>query len=429
MELQNAKGTKDYLPEEMIILNEIMAKLRTYFERAGYNPVTTPVIESMNILAAKYAGGSEILKETFQLQDQGGRKLGLRYDLTVPFARIVGQNPQLKFPFKRYQMEKVYRDGPISAGRYREFWQCDIDLVGSKSMMAEAELMNIVETFFKSYSLIPKISINNRKIMNSILDKFRIDNKIPVILILDKFLKLSEEELIKEMLELGYGMDESKNLISTFDQFANIKSNEEKIKICEELAITKEGKEGIAEIKEMLKYCNSYDLDCVFFEPILARGLTYYTGSVFEVTIPGNKIKSSVSAGGRFDNMIGEFLESEEKYPAVGLSFGVSRIYDALVADKKTFIKKTVTQVFVYSIGQEVEAIKIAKKLRDEGINTEVDLIGRKPGKNLKYAIGMEIPFVIVVGENEVKNKTVSLKTSDGWKELSVEEAIKLIKN
>ncbi|MGM5483365.1 MAG: histidine--tRNA ligase [Nanobdellota archaeon] len=431
MELANAKGTKDYLPEEMIILNEIMTRLRIYFERAGFNPLTTPAIEKMDVLGAKYAGGSEILKETFQFKDQGERELGLRYDLTVPFARVTGQNPELKFPFKRYQMEKVYRDGPVGPGRYREFWQCDIDMVGTKSMKAEAEVLSIAEEFFKSYDFNPLIKLNNRKIMNSLLDNFKIDNKTPVILVIDKFLKMDKKDLVGELIDIGYEKEESSEIIDLFESLSKLDSNEEKIKACKKMIKSDEGKEGIEEIEQILTYCNNYGLSSVRFDPILARGLNYYTGPVFETVLEGNKITSCVCAGGRFDKMIGDFLESKEEFPAVGLSFGVSRIFDALIADNKIKNSKTVTQVLVISMNQDKFAMQVTKKLRSKGINTEIDIMERKIRKNLDYANGMKIPFAVIIGENEVESGKITLKNLDTGeqKNIGVEEAGKIILN
>lgn len=426
--MELAKGTKDYLPEEMIVLNQIMSRLRTYFEQAGYNPITTPVLERMDVLASKFAGGEEILKETFQLEDQGKRKLGLRYDLTVPFARIISMNPQLKFPFKRYQMEKVYRDGPIGPGRYREFWQCDIDVVGSSFMTAEAELLAIAENFFLSYSFNPIININNRKIMNGILDTLNVQNKNPVILILDKFLKLSKKELVKELENIGYDTKESEKIIDTFADLENL-DNSKKLIACEKIISTEEGTEGISEMKELLELCETYGLSKIQFSPMLARGLNYYTGTIFEVTLENNKITSSVCAGGRFDKMIGDFVESEKKYPAVGLSFGVSRIYDTLIADKKVETKKSVSQAYIISLKQDKATIQTANKLRKNNINAEVDLMNRSLRKNLDYANAMNIPFVILIGENEVKENKVTVRnlSTGDQQTVSIEEAIKLL--
>ena len=151
MKLQNAKGVRDFLPEEMILRQKIINELKSIFELYGYNPLETPAIERIDVLTSKFAGGEEILKEIFKVQDQGGRKLGLRYDLTVPMSKVVGMNPSLSLPFKRYQVQEVYRDGPIKLGRYRSFIQCDVDVVGPKSMVAEAEILSIVSNFFSKY--------------------------------------------------------------------------------------------------------------------------------------------------------------------------------------------------------------------------------------------------------------------------------------
>ena len=420
MKLQNAKGTRDYLPEDMIAINNIIDKLKHTFESCGFNPLSTPLIERFDVLSAKYAGGSEILKETFRLTDQGKRDLGLRYDLTVPFARVVGTNPQLKFPFKRYQIEKVYRDGPIGKGRYREFWQCDIDVVGSSSMSAEAELLYIVENFFSSLGLKAVININNRKILDAIFEKFKIQNSEKAMLIIDKWKKVSAEDLIKELIENGENESVAKELIDFFKEIPNTVDGI--------LEIVPDN-EGLSEIKELLDICtNSYSLKSIKFNPLLARGLSYYTSTMIEVTLEDSAITSTVCAGGRYDKMIQNLLGSKDSYPTVGLSFGLSRIFDALVLDEKLKLKKTVTDVFVYSINQDSEAIKVVKELRSEGINTEFDLMSRKPGKNLKYVISMDIPFVIVIGEDEVKSNLVSLRIDREWRKVSLEEAIKLIK-
>lgn len=420
MKLQNAKGTKDYLPEEMIVLNDIMSKLRNSFEKAGYNPITTPLVERFDVLSAKYAGGSEILKETFKLTDQGDRELGLRYDLTVPFARVVGQNPQLKMPFKRYQMEKVYRDGPIGMGRYREFFQCDIDIVGSKSMKAEAELLSIVEEFFLSLDLKPVININNRKILDAIFSKFKVFNPERAMLTIDKWEKVKPTTLIDEMIENGEDADVAKSVIEFFSKVSEMSLEEISSEIGE--------CDGISEISELLNLCKAYGLSKVKFNGLLARGLSYYTSTMIEVKLVDNKIESTVCAGGRYDKLIQNFLGSKEEYPTVGLSFGLSRIFDAILSTGKNSSKKTVSEVFVYGIGQDSKAIEVAKFLRNSSINAELDLMDRKPGKNLKYAQSMEIPFVIVIGENEVNNNTVSLKTADGFKEVSLDEAVRVIK-
>lgn len=412
MKLQNAKGMKDYMPEEMIALTEIMKTLEAHFQKAGFNPVSTPMLERFDVLSAKYAGGAEILKETFKLTDQGERELGLRYDLTVPFARIIGQNPQLKFPFKRYQMEKVYRDGPIGAGRYREFWQCDIDVVGSNSMKAEAELLSIVEAFFKEIGLDIRITVNNRKFMNAVLRSFGVIELDPLILIIDRYEKEPRETLVKEINALGFDGD---GIISAFES-ATLDSISDF--------------DGAKEIEDLFTITKQLGLSSLQFNPVLARGLSYYTGTVYEVKLHNNPITSTVCAGGRYDTMIGNFLDSKESYPAVGVSFGLSRIFDALKAADKVVEKKTVTDVFVISMQEDAYALDIVSKLRDVHINTETDIMDRKLKKNLEYANALGIPFVIIVGENEAKDNLVTLKDlSTGDQKLcSLDDAITIIK-
>ncbi len=168
MRVSQARGVRDSPPNEEIIKERLRDSLKRVFQSYGYRPLDTPAIERYEVLSAKYAGGDEILSETFVLKDRGNRKLGLRYDLTVPLARFVAQNPQLKLPFKRYQMSKVWRDGPVGLGRYREFWQCDVDIIGSKSMNADAEILSIANDVFKGLGLAVEIRVNNRKLMNGI---------------------------------------------------------------------------------------------------------------------------------------------------------------------------------------------------------------------------------------------------------------------
>ncbi|MBU1975146.1 MAG: ATP phosphoribosyltransferase regulatory subunit [Nanoarchaeota archaeon] len=207
MKIELAKGVRDFGPEQKLLRQEIVDTLRCVFERYGYAPIETPIIERMDVLSAKFGAGqeSDATRETFQFQDQGGRKLGLRFDLTVPFARFVAMNPNLKMPFKRYQIERVYRDGPIKLGRYREFWQCDVDVAGTKSMLADAEMIDIALTSFKDLGLDVVIEFNNRKLLDGMMEfagitKARRDKAIIVI---DKFKKSSKGDLETEWKENG----------------------------------------------------------------------------------------------------------------------------------------------------------------------------------------------------------------------------------
>ena len=205
MELKRAKGTRDFLSEEAILRLEVENSIREIFELYGFSPVETPVLERFDVLAAKFAGGEEIVKEMFTLQDQGKRKLGLRYDFTVPLARLVAMNPQLKLPFKRYQIGKNFRDGPLKPGRYREFTQCDVDIVGASSVKADAELANIAVDVFKELKIPAIIKFNNRKVLDAILEEAGVKKSqwVSVILTIDKLAKLGLSSVKKELKTKG----------------------------------------------------------------------------------------------------------------------------------------------------------------------------------------------------------------------------------
>jgi len=416
MELQRAKGTRDFLPEDMILRNKIVSTLRKVFELYGFSPLETPILERLDVLSAKYAGGAEILKEMYKLKDQGGRELGLRYDLTVPFSRVIAMNPQLKLPFKRYQIGEVFRDGPLKAGRYREFYQCDVDVVGSKSFSSDAELLSLTKNVFKKLKLDVVIRVNSRKVSNSLFQAANVPENLwsDVLLTVDKLEKLGEDAVEKELL--GNGIE--RKAIEFIMKMILIKgTNDEKLKTLDKEL---KGKQGLEEIKELLKYESD-----VVFDVSLARGFVYYTGVVFEVFLKKGEIKSSVAAGGRYDKMIGEFIGRGE-YPATGISFGLEVIMDALKANK-TSILKTVTELYVIPIKTKEESFKIAEKLRLDGINVDIDLSEKGISKNLDYADKLGIPYVAFIGEDELKKKKLKLRNMKTGKEeyLAVEDIAK----
>jgi histidyl-tRNA synthetase len=430
MKLQLPKGMNDSLPEEKIGKQKLMDELKEIFELYGFSPLETPAIERLDVLSAKYAGGAEILKETFKLKDQGKRDLALRYDLTVPFARVVGMNPQLKMPFKRYQMDKVWRDGPIGHGRYREFWQCDVDMVGTKSMYADAEILSIVKMVFDKFDLDYEIELNNRKILNGILASIGIDDydkKIEIILTIDKIKKISKNEFELELSQKGL----NKIQIERLSQIISTKgSNNEKLSILKNNITDSEGLEGIKELEDLFSYLDEYGLKNYVFEFSLTRGLAFYTGTVFETFLKKGSIKSAVASGGRYDKIIGKFLDSKLEFPCVGISFGMSRIYDA-IKERDNLAKKTVTRLFVIPIGIKEKIIPIIQSIRLKGINAETDLVERGISKNLNYANSLEIPYVLFVGEDELKSKKFKLKNMITGEEqvLTLSQVIKEIKN
>ncbi len=425
MELMNARGTRDFAPEEKIVRQGIIDMLRATFELYGFSPLETPVIERMEVLSAKYAGGAEILKETFNFKDQGKRDLGLRYDLTVPMARFVGMNPNIKMPFKRYQIGQVFRDGPIKTGRYREFWQCDVDIVGSKSMLADAQCVQIAKKFFADLGIDVIIEINNRKVLDGIMESAGIEEKkwLDVILEIDKLKKTGLKSVEDEIKKKGIGKEELVKLIEMISLTGPNKQKVEKLRL---LLKNDTGEEGLKEIEELLSYA---DGENIVFNIALSRGLSYYTGPVFEVFLKDEKtFGSSLAGGGRWDRMIGDFLGSKKEFPAVGISFGIEPITAVLgMLKKEDKPTKTVTQVYVVPINTVAKCVSICEEFRKGGVKTDMDIMGRGVSKNLDYANKMGIPYALIVGEDEVKQKKYKLKDMDSGKEqaLAVKDIIK----
>ncbi len=424
MNIQTAKGVRDIYPEDGIILERALSVLRKNFALYGFNPLDTPILEMFETLSSKYTGGAEILKETFQLTDQGKRDLGLRYDLTVPFARFVATNPTLKMPFKRYQIGRVFRDGPISANRLREFTQCDCDVVGTKSIAADAECVELFLRCFADLELPVVVRVNNRKILDAIMDALKIKTELRerVILAIDKLEKKPLSEVQKEIEELGI----SSVVISKLLEVLNATGGNAKILSVVEKLVGVES-EGVRELRELLELCNSDD---VVFVPSLARGLAYYTGSIFEVYVKDGSIKSSIGSGGRYDKMIGQLMGSSQEYPAVGCSFGLDVILNALKAKEKN-VAKSVVQVYVVPIGLRLTQVwGIVMALREKGIATDVSFAGKGVSKGLDFASKLGIPYVAIIGDKELAEKKVMLKdmVKGGEQLLSFADVVKKIK-
>jgi len=424
MDLQLPKGTRDFAPEEKIVRDKVVNTLKEVFELYGFAPLETPVFERFDVLSSKYTGGAEILKETFKLRDQGGRDLGLRYDLTVPMCRYIAMNPNTKMPFKRYQIGEVFRDGPVASARYRQFTQCDVDVIGSSSMAADAEIVSLIFTAFKKLDFEIAVKVNNRKLLNDILDFCGVekDRQDLVILSIDKLEKFGLSVVKNELKEQR--IDDSK--INKIIDILNIRgSNDEKIK---QLKNILKNSDGLSQVEQLISYANNQNLEAEF-DVSLARGLSYYTGTVIEAFLKNSSVKSSVCAGGRYDKMIGNLLEKGE-YPAMGVSFGVDRIYDASIEKQENKIK-TNTKVYVIPIKSLNEGIKIAQQLRDAGIKTDIDLNEKGPSKNLEYANSLGIPFVLFVGKKELQEGKLKLRDMKSGKEemLGFDDATIRIKN
>ena len=408
--LQTAKGVEDIPPEEKILKNEVVRTLTEVFELFGFAPLETPIIERYDTLAAKSAAGeeSDALREVFKLTDQGKRALALRFDLTVPLARYVAMNPTIKLPFKRYAIGRVFRDGPIKLGRTREFWQMDVDTVGTSSMLADAEIVALTESVFKKLGLEVIIKVNNRKLLNAILEQAGISKgKEEAIISIDKLNKIGIEGVSTQLKERGYTKKQIEVLFSLIKEGITLASLEKKV----------DDKEGYEELEKVFSYLKQMGVTSAVFDVSLARGLAYYTGTVFEVFLKQGKVKSSLAGGGRYDEMIGTFMGGGRVVPAMGISFGIVPILETLKINKE-LIRKTPTKLYVIPINSTMESLGIVQELRNSGVSTDL-AIKKGVSKNLQYADALGIPYVAIVGENELKQGKLLLRNmQDGSEQL-----------
>jgi len=405
MDYKNVRGTQDYLPEQECIRRNIRRTLEDTFIAYGCKPLETPILNYTSLMASKYAGGAEILQEMYLLSDRGERDLSLRYDLTIPFAKVIAMNPTLPMPFKRYEIGKVFRDGPIKAGRFREFTQCDVDIVGVDSQAAEAELMMMAIDAFEKLEQDIVIQYNNRKLLVGLLGIFEVDANFQsqVILILDKIEKVGNAAVLAELKEIGleesaiksiehFLQDNRKNTLAYFVQY-------------EEPLI----QEGLAEVLELERYLDMLGItESCLFNPLLARGLEIYTGTIYEIFVRDGRIKSSIGSGGRYDNAIGGLLGGTEKFATVGISFGLDVIFTAMMLGKQKNQQAPI-DIYIIPINTIAESLVLAKVLRKEH-RVEVELSGKKIRKAMDKANRENIPFVIVLGEEEVTQGQYILK-------------------
>ncbi|MFH1118454.1 MAG: histidine--tRNA ligase [Bacteroidota bacterium] len=416
------KGTRDFSPAEMNRRNYIFNTIRNVFERFGYQPIETPAMENLNTLLGKY--GEEGDKLLFRILNSGDfltglpetdlnvinavnmagkiSEKGLRYDLTVPFARFVVQHRnEITFPFKRYQMQPVWRADRPQKGRYREFYQCDADVVGSDALLNEAELLLMTDQIFDKLGIQIIIKLNNRKILSGIAEIIGHADKITDITVaIDKLDKIGPEKVNEELAERGL----STEAISKLQPIISLQgSNSEKLtRISTVLASSVEGMKGIAEIKEILALVETMEIASpVELDLTLARGLNYYTGAIIEVKAARAQM-GSISGGGRYDNLTGIF--GLPGISGVGISYGADRIYDVMQT-LNIFPEETAssTRVMFVNFGGEEEnmCLKFASMLRKNGINTEVFPENSKIKKQFSYADSKQIPFVIIIGESE----------------------------
>ena len=402
MELRNLKGTEDFLSKEQKLRNKIIETLKENFEKYGYMPIETPILNYYDLLALKYEKGDEILNEIYRLTDQGNRDIGLRYDLTVPFCKVVAMQKELRLPFRRYEIGKVFRNGPVKLGRTREFYQCDVDVVGIDGRLIEAEQITMAINIFKKLNIDINVLYNNRKLMNGLLIESGIENpSFAVIGILDKLDKVDKKTIYEMFEEQNIEKQIVDNIFNIFGK--NLSEYNELYKETTNELI----KEGLEELNEVTNYLTKLNLNNnITFDSYLSRGLEIYTGIVFEFRDKLKRINGSLGAGGRYDKIITNFINDGNNYPAIGLSFGLEPIY-VLLKDEK---QEEMVDYYIIPMNTELECLSLAQKIREKGKKVLIEMNNRKIKKSFDYANKENIPYVIVIGEDEIKNKKITIK-------------------
>jgi histidyl-tRNA synthetase len=378
-------------------LNYLVSVIERVFKNYGYEPLDSPAFEDWELLSAKSAGGEELKKETYYFKDKSDRELGLRYDFTVPTARIVASDPSIPKPFKRYSIGKVWRYDQPQAGRYREFWQADVDIYGTLLPVADAEVIAVAvdclrKLGFKDF----KVRLNDRRVIERKIVNLGIKNPLEVFRCLDKLEKMGEECVIKELREKGIDTGKIEKVMKL------VRSKPEEMDELESL------------VKELKKFGISKEVVVDFS---LVRGFDYYTGAVFEISTGG----LSIAGGGRYDGLVETY--GGKPTPAVGISLGVSRIIDEMEKKKLFKIEDYPARVFVCAVKEEVnaEVVKIVQELRGRGIAADFDTAGRNLRKQLDYVNAKRIPYALVVGPEEIKTKKLVLRDMKSGKEKKLE--------
>lgn len=426
-------GFMELQPTEQVLFNQMKEKIEKSYERFGFLPLDTPVLELSEVLLAKAGGETE--KQIYRFT-KGDTDLAMRFDLTVPLAKYVAQNyGSLQFPFRRYQIGKVYRGERPQRGRFREFYQADIDIIGDGelSLLNDAEIPSIIYTTFKELGFDNfTIRINNRKILNGFFESLLLADKATDIMrIIDKLEKVGADNVRTELSELGVE-DNSIHQILNFISITG--ENDDKIKALENLSITNAVFEsGLSELKEVVKNIKLFGVPESNFmvDLTIARGLDYYTGTVYETFLDDYKQIGSVCSGGRYDNLAEYY--TDKPLPGVGISIGLTRLFYQLNELNSVKVdKNSISDVLVISMSDDISAcLPVASTFRNEGINTEVYMNNKKLKVKFKYADKLKIPYVAILGEDEIKNGTVSLKNllTGQQNTVTVLEAVEILKN
>ena len=405
-------GFMELLPQEQILFNQIKEKIEMTYKKFGFLPLDTPIIEDSKVLLAKAGGETE--KQIYRF-NKGDSDLSLRFDLTVPLAKYVAKNyGNLSFPFRRYQIGKVYRGERQQKGRFREFYQCDIDVIGDGELsnLNDAELPVVIYNIFKELGFEKfTICINNRKILNGLFESMNLSEKsVDILRIIDKIEKIGKENVIKELKDIGV---EECNIDIIMEFLSIDGTTDEKFQALKQMQIKNEKfEDGIKDLNEVVKYLRAFEIPEKNFKIDLsiARGLDYYTGTVYETFLDEYKSLGSVCSGGRYDNLAGYY--TDKKLPGVGISIGLTRLFYQLNERKLIELeKRSIADIIIIPMTDNFEYItKVANKLREEGNNVQIYYENKKIKAQFKYADKLEIPYTVVIGDDEVNNNTYTIK-------------------
>ncbi|HEX5430062.1 MAG TPA: histidine--tRNA ligase [Patescibacteria group bacterium] len=392
---QILKGFRDYLPQEQAARRKVMAKISEVFERFGFAPMDTPALEPYDLLKGSIGEDEKLI---YKFEDLGGRQVALRYDLTVPLSRVVAIYPELPKPLKRYQIANVFRAENPQRGRFREFTQCDVDIIGSDSNVADAEVIAAISDAFKNLEVGEVVlKFNNRQIVDKVLSgmKFGKDDVVTFLRLIDKLDKVGEQKVIELLEEAGLDV--------RLDEFRT--------------KMTELGQPWAAEFMSLL---SGFGVENLEFEPFLARGLSYYTGTIFEFILRGKPEFGSIAGGGRYDNLIGKL--SGKPLPAVGGSIGLDRLLAALSGSGK-IAPQTAAEVVVFNLDEKLmpEYLNIATNLRNAGIDTELYYEAAKLDKQFKYAESKNIQVAVIVGADELEKRQANLKNLNEKTQITVD--------
>lgn len=408
-------GFMELLPSEQILFDQMRKTIEDSYKTFGFLPIDTPIIELSEVLLAKAGGETE--KQIYRF-NKGDTDLSLRFDLTVPLAKYVAKNyGSLSFPFRRYQIGKVYRGERAQKGRYREFYQCDIDIIGDETLdiINDAELPAVIATTFRRLGFDEfTIKINNRKILNGLYESInQTEKSVDIMRIIDKIDKIGDQAVMEELAKIEVP-EESINKIMQFIKIDG--TTDEKLQKLQSLGIENDTyKLGVEELGEVVKYIRLFGIEDKNFviDLSIARGLDYYTGTVYETFLNGYRELGSVCSGGRYENLAQNY--TDKKLPGVGVSIGLTRLFYKL--NELNLIKaekKSVSDILIIPMTENLQVpIQLATELRNAGVNTEIYLNDKKIKTKMKYADKLKIPYVIVIGDNEIESGKVKIKVME----------------